>query len=150
MKNIFNLLLRTQLLLNFQSLTFKNPFVERFSIKQEMQKRSVFFTNSIILVVTMILKQAQSENYKLVFKSLPTMTKRIKNETNMMKFSIHGEKIRFHISQREFLNYYDSQFFHFLQKTQYRLSIPIYRVAQTIERKFVFIPAFDKNSRKFS
>ena len=37
----------------------------------------------------MILKQAQSENYKLVIKSLPTMTKRIKN---VIQFADHDKK----------------------------------------------------------
>ena len=37
----------------------------------------------------MILKQAQSENYKLVIKSLPTMTKRIKN---VIQFANHDKK----------------------------------------------------------
>ena len=105
---------------------------------------------------------AQSWNYKLVLKSLPTMTKKLKVssnlpimtkrakwKTNMMTFSIHGEKIRFLLSQRKFLNHYDSQFFHFHQKTQHRICIPIYWLAWTIARKFVFIPAFDKTLESF-
>ena len=39
----------------------------------------------------MILKQAQSENYKLVFKSLPTTTKSLSIE-NVIQFVNHDKK----------------------------------------------------------
>ena len=123
------------------------PFSQTVLFKQWLwfsNKRNRKITN-----LSLNLCQPTQRELKMS-SNLPTMTKRAKWKTNMKKFSIHGEKIRFHISQREFLNYYGSQFFHFHQKTQYRISLPIYWVAHTIERKFVFIPDFDKNSRKFS
>ena len=68
----------------------------------------------------MILKKAQSENYKLVFKSLPTTTKSLRIE-NVIQFVNHDKKSKMKNKYDDIFNSWRENSFPYQPKKIFKL-----------------------------